>query len=147
MRVILLKDVPKIGKKGDIKNISDGYARNFLIPNKLAGPATESSIREAETKIIKAQKNKEKELNAIKSIFEKFKDFQLTIQEKASEAGHLFAGVDEKRIASELKKRGINNIDPKNIKLSSPIKDLGEHDVEIKKEGERGLIKLIIKAD
>lgn len=147
MKIILLKDVPKIGRRGDIKNISDGYARNFLLPNGFARLATEATIKEAAIEKIKDLDNKKKELNLIKSIFEKFKDFRLTIKEKASEAGHLFAGIDEKKIVKALVEAGVKQIDLKNIKLAAPIKQLGEYDIEIEKEQEKGMIKLIIEAE
>ena len=104
MKVILLQDVPKMGKKYEVKDVNDGYARNFLLPKKIAEIATPGALKQLETrreKEVKAVKEKD---SAIKQTLEKLKDFVLDIKEKANENGHLFAGIDAKRISEELKK-------------------------------------------
>jgi large subunit ribosomal protein L9 len=135
MKIILIKDVQKVGRKFDIKDISDGYALNFLIPRGLAIVATPQAI---------AKINLEKEkLNTEEKIQEELlvknlgtiKGLKLTLKEKANEKGHLFAGVTREVLAAEILKNTRLNLDVEFIKLDKPIKELGEHKVTVEALG------------
>jgi large subunit ribosomal protein L9 len=124
MQVILLKDVPKMGKKNDIKNVSDGHALNFLFPRGLAKQATPQAIKNIEvTKSREEALQKTHLENLEKKVLEKG---SLKIKAKANEKGHLFAGIGRDEIAKLLE------IGEGNIELKSPLKEVGLHEIQIK---------------
>lgn len=131
MKVILTEDVERVGKVGDLVEISDGYARNFLIPKKLAAEATEKNVKalEHEKRLIsdKVRKEKKEALELAKKINE----CSITIPVKVGEEDKLFGSVTAKDIAEALSREGIK-IDKKKIQLESPLKELGVFDVPIK---------------
>src|SRR3989344_5259299 len=130
MKVIFLNDVPGVGKRYDIKTVSDGYAANFLFPKNLAlmaNPQSLSKVKKMKKEWSDKQKVSEEKINASLT---KLESFVLKIKEKANEAGHLFAGIDEKRIAELLFKEGIQ-FPVNSIKIDHPIKALGEFEVSV----------------
>ena len=143
MKVILKADIKGVGKKGEVINASDGYARNFLFPKNLAIEANNENMLElkARQNSVKYQKNQEKE-KAIK-IADKLSKILLKIQVKAGENGKIFGGVSSKEIANELEKQYKIIIDKKKIDLKETIKTLGINVVEIKLfEGVIGKLKI-----
>lgn len=132
MKVILLQDVPGIGKKYDIKNVSNGYARNFLIPRKLAQIATTQSIQSIEKQ--KKQKEQEKEVqkDILGKNIETLENLTISVTEKASEKGHLFAGIDKEKISKILKEQKQIDIPVDIIELEKPIKEIGEYKIKVK---------------
>lgn len=131
MKVIFLKDVKGQGKKGDIKNVSDGYATNFLFAQGLAKPANESNVKQLEHMNDVEAKHKEKEKQAAKALADKLEAMTLTVKTKAGEGGRVFGSVTSKHIADELKKLKFD-IDKRKILLEDPIKSLGMIQVPIK---------------
>ena len=115
-----------------MKNVSDGYARNFLLPGKLAEIYTPQAMKRIEFLKKQEESAKLKGLEVLKNSFKKLSEFNLVIQKKASEKGQLFASIDTERIAGELEKQGIGGIKPDFIQLEKPIKKLGRYDVIIK---------------
>ena len=143
MKVILKADIKGVGKKGDVINASDGYARNFLFPKKLAVEANNENMLELKAKqdAVKYQKGQEKE-KAIE-IANKLSKILLKIQVKAGENGKIFGGVSSKEIAGELEKQYKIMVDKKKIDLKETIKTLGVHEIEIKLfEGVIGKLKI-----
>ncbi len=137
MKIILLKDVPKLGQKYDIKDVSDGHALNLLIPRGLAQRATPdmvNKIEELKTRDL-AQKQIQNDL-LLKSL-EAIKGVTLNFKEKANEKGHLFAGVTREMIQVELKKQTKFNVEMESIKLDKPLKEIGEHKVVIEVLGKK----------
>lgn len=131
MKIILTKDVEKLGKAGDIVKVKDGYARNYLIPRMLGVAATATSLKLAEQ--LKAQENKKAkkaELQA-QSLAKKLKDISVTATMKAGEEDKLFGAVTAQIIADLLAKKGIE-INKHDILLEEPIKELGIYDVPVK---------------
>ncbi|MFH1890004.1 MAG: 50S ribosomal protein L9 [Candidatus Kuenenbacteria bacterium] len=131
MKIILLQNLAKIGQKGEIKNVADGYALNFLIPKKLVEAATKEKInrlKNLESKKLREVKGKQKEH---KKLTGKLKGIKLVIKAKASEAGKLFAGLSEKNIADELRKQKKIEVEEKLIKMDRHIKETGEYEVEV----------------
>jgi large subunit ribosomal protein L9 len=130
MKVVLNQDIKNIGKAGDIKEVSDGYARNFLLPQKLAMPATESAVKQA-------LNAKSKQLEAEKAEQEKMKELAKIIAGKRivikakEKKGKLFGSITVKNIAQELKKEKIE-ISEKSIIIESPIKEVGEYEIKIR---------------
>jgi large subunit ribosomal protein L9 len=131
MRLVLLEDVDKLGKRGAVVSVKDGYGRNFLIPRKLAAPATEGNLKqiEMEAKKFKVREAKEEQdALAMKGDLEKL---SLTIPMKAGEADVLFGSVTSSDIATALEKEGYT-IDKRKIEIGEPIKRLGVYQVPIR---------------
>ena len=145
MKVILLEDVKKQGKKDQIIEVSDGYARNFLIKNGLAVAATTSSKKILEKELDKRKKEEEAYMEECKKIVEKLKTTNVIIKVKTGEQDKVFGTISSKQICEELKRLGIE-IDKKKICITTPIDCLGTHKVKVslhkKVEGE---ITLILK--
>lgn len=132
MIVILMKDVKGAGKAGDVVKVSDGYARNMLLPKGLAKEATEGNIRSLEKqKAIAAQKHEEQKA-AAKVLAEKLEKITLEIKTKGGETGKLFGSITSKDIAEALEKQENVKIDKKKIELTSPIKQTGNTQVNVK---------------
>jgi large subunit ribosomal protein L9 len=130
MKVILLKDVKKIGKAGEAINVADGYARNFLIPQGLAEKSNENLLKKVE-KIKEDKKEKEKkEKQNIEKDVKKIHENKLTISAKAK-GGKLFGSIDASIISDELKKQLDLEVENSYIKLSAPIKEVGESKIDI----------------
>jgi large subunit ribosomal protein L9 len=143
MKVILLQDVPKVGKKFEVKNVSDGFALNFLIPKKLAELATDKVIERVSLQKEKFEKEKQIEIGDIKKIISQL-DKAIEIEVKANEEGKLFAGLDKKEIAEIVEEKLNIKIEPNILQLEKPIKEVGEYNIEIEMEGEKGSIKLLV---
>lgn len=148
MLVILNKDVKGTGKAGEIIKVSDGYARNMLIPRGLATEATQGNIRQMEKrKAIEAEKKAE-EKAAAKEQAEKIKSLSVKIKTKAGEGGKIFGSITSKDIAEALKNQHNMDIDKKKIQLSSPIKQTGETTVDIKLYFEvNAELKVVVEAE
>ncbi len=147
MKIILLKDVPKVGRKYDIKDVAEGYALNMLIPRGLAQIATAQSLKKVEE--MKAndltQKKMEEEL-LLKSL-EAVKNLKLNLKGLANDKGHLFAGITKETLAKEILKISRINIDPEFIKLSKPLKEIGEQKVSIEVMGKKAEFTVIVEAE
>jgi large subunit ribosomal protein L9 len=146
IKVILLQNIPKLGLKGDVKNVSDGYARNFLIPQNKAKLVTGGEIKDINNK--KEQKNKKTEVlhNKVKEIFTQLANKEVVIKEKSNEKGHLFAQVHIKEIADAIGDLGFD-ISEDWINLKDPIKEIGEFDIPLEAFGEKGKVKVKIEAE
>ncbi len=146
MKVVLQKDVESVGGAGDIKNVADGFARNFLIPNGLAEPATPESIAKAE-EAKKEQTEKEKEdLAKAQEIAEDLDGREVVIKSKA-EDDKLFGSVVAKEIVEALAAQGVK-LEEKYIILVDPIKEIGEHKIKINLDhGIEVEIKVIVEAE
>ena len=133
MRVILLRDVENLGKKYDIKKVKDGYARNFLIPQGLAKPATETALIWLETQKEIEAKKAEEELKKIQEKATAIDGQELIIPVKIGEEGQLFESITSQKISEKLKELGFE-IKKTQIDLPKPIKELGEFPIKIKFE-------------
>jgi len=131
MKVIFLKDVKGQGKKGEIKEVSEGYANNFLIPRGLAVRANEGSIRQQEHHKAAEARRKEQEREEAKELAGKLEAVTLTMKTKAGEGGRLFGSITSKHIAEELEKLGYR-IDKRKIEMDDPIRSLGVTQVPIR---------------
>lgn len=146
MQVILLKNVAKLGKKYDVKNVSDGYALNFLIPNGMAEPAVGGAIKRLEALKLKEEENRKVREDLLLKNLHSIDGIILEMEERANKQGHLFAGIHKEEIVSELKKQDRLEILPEHINLERPIKEVGEHEIEVKIQNETAKFKLIVKA-
>jgi large subunit ribosomal protein L9 len=130
MKVILLEDVKKQGKKDQIIDVSDGYAKNFLIKNGLAVPATAGNTKQLNRKLDTRKAEEEAYIEECKQLVEKLKTKEIKIKVKTGEKDKVFGTVSSKQICEELKKIGFD-IDKKKIVVDHPIDCLGTHMVKI----------------
>jgi large subunit ribosomal protein L9 len=131
MKVIFLADVKGQGKKGEVKNVSEGYARNYLFPRKLAEEANEANLQKLRAEQEAEKRRAAEELRAAQELAAKLSDLKVTVRTQAGEGGRLFGAVTSKHIAEALTKLGYN-IDKRKIQLDDPIKSLGGHKVQVK---------------
>jgi large subunit ribosomal protein L9 len=138
MQVILQQDVKGHGKKGELVTVSDGYARNFLIPRKMAVPATNQNISEMKNR----DAAKARQLQILKdeaaAIAEKLPGLMVKIKARAGTEGKLFGSVTAKEIADELKEQHGVDIDRRKIVLDEPIRQFGTYEVDVKLHAEIG---------
>lgn len=132
MVVILLKDIKGTGKAGDVCKVSDGYARNRLIPLGLAKEATEGNVKSLEKQKALAEEKRAAEKAAAENLAEKLKTLTVNIESKGGEGGRLFGSITTKDVAEELKKQHNIDIDKKKLSMNNPIKNEGEFSVEAK---------------
>jgi len=132
MKVLLIKDVKSLGKKGEVKDVKDGYGKNFLIGKGFARHATpEILAQHAQDELIVAE-NLEKEVNSLKAIAKQLDKCEIIITKKLGENGHLFGGVTKDEVALALKEQHSIEIDKKHITDKVSIKTVGEHDLDFK---------------
>ncbi len=132
MKVILLDNVKGVGKKDEIINANDGYARNFLLPRKLAVEANNSNLAKLKAKQDSVSFKKSEDKKAAEELKEKLSKIRLKIEVKAGENGKIFGGVTSKEISEQLKKQYNFDVDKKKIELKETIKTVGIHAVELK---------------
>lgn len=143
MKVILLQDIKGVGKKDQIINANDGYARNYLFPKKLALEATTGNLGNLKAKQESNQYRKDMQKEEAIKLADKLKDITLKIKVKAGESGKIFGGVTAKEIAENLKSQYNIEIDKKKINLAETIKVIGTRTVDIKLyEGVIGKLKV-----
>ncbi len=146
MKIILLKDVPKLGRKYEMKDISDGHALNMLIPRGLAAAATADVVKKYDQ--IRLKEEGERKLRnelLLKNITE-LDGVTITMTEKANEKGHLFAGVHKAELIPEIQKQTRLQVDAEHIILDKPIKEVGAHEIEVKAGGKSVKFTLDIKS-
>lgn len=145
MKVILKQDIKGVGKKDQIVNAADGYARNYLFPKNLAVPADVGNMNNLKAKNESIAYRKEEDLKEAKEIAEKLKKITLKFRVKAGENGKLFGGVTAKEISETLKKEYNINVDKKKILLNETIKNVGVTKVELKlNEGVMATVSIMI---
>lgn len=146
MKVILLQDVKGTGKKNQLVNVSDGYARNFLFVKKLAIEATVDNVQKLKEFTISQDMKKQKELENVKELAKKIEEIKLHIKVKSGETGRIFGGVTSAQITEELKKQANIDVDKKKVILEEPIKLLGAYTVTLKLyEGISAKLKLNVE--
>ena len=131
MKVVLLQDVKGHGKKGELCNVSDGYARNFLFPKKLAVEADNAALNELKNREQAAAHHKQEEINAAKATADALNGKTISIKAKAGSNGKLFGSVTSKEIAAEIKNSLGIETDKKKMSVAD-IKNFGEYTAEIK---------------
>ena len=146
MKVILLQDVKSQGKKGDLINVSDGYARNFLFPKGLAKEASKQAMNELKGKQEAVQYHKNVEEEKARNIAERMKEFNIELTAKAGENGKLFGSITSKDVAEELKMQHHIKLDKKKFVMPDGIKTLGVTTVDVKiHPGVVGKLKVEVK--
>lgn len=132
MKVILLEDVKKLGKKGDVVEVSDGYARNYVIPRKLGLEATSKNMNDLKLQNANKEKVAKENLDAAKAFAEQMEKEHVVVSIKGGEGGRTFGSVSSKEIAQAYKEQCGKEIDKKKIILPEPIKNFGVYEVGVK---------------
>ena len=132
MKVILLEDVKSLGKKGEIVNVNDGYARNFILPKKLGLEATSKNLNDLKLQKQNDEKVAQEKLDAAKALAEEIKEKSITVKIQAGVEGKVFGSISSKEIATEAKKQLNMDIDKQKLVIPDAIKSLGTYNVNIK---------------
>jgi large subunit ribosomal protein L9 len=145
MKVILLTDVPKVGKRYDVKDFKDGYAINVLISKGLAELATPQALLKLESKKNEMSKKRQDEEKSFAQLISSIDNKKIVIKVKANEKGHLFKSIGPKDIALAIKKE-TGLVFDEDVIIAHHIKELGSHKVKIKKGDQRGECEVILEA-
>ena len=132
MKVILLEDVKSLGKKGDVVNINDGYARNFVLPKKLGVEANNKNLNDLKLQKAKEEKIARQQLEAAQAFAKEMEEDEVVLSIKAGEGGRTFGSVSSKEIAQAYKEQKGKEIDKKKIVLPEPIRSFGVFEVGVK---------------
>jgi len=144
MKVIFLKNVQRVGKKNDVKDVNDGYAVNFLFPNKLAISATSSALKELEKSQKEILIERELEEGLLMKNLEEIKGKVVTLQGKANEKGNLFSSIHKKEIRDKMFEEYKIEINEDLIVLEKPIKEIGEFEIPVQIKNKKSFFKLIV---
>lgn len=145
MRVILLTDVAKVGKRHEVKEVNDGYAKNFLIARKLAEPATPSAMARLEGSRKAQEKERETQRDNILKAVGVFRETPLSIEAKATPEGHLFAGITREKIAELATKNAGTTFSPDMLLLEKPIKGVGVHEIPLQVGGAKATLLVDVR--
>lgn len=145
MKVIFLHDVPRVGRKNDVKEINSGYAMNFLLPRKLAITATPEAIKALELRKKEVLIEREIQEDLLQKNLEEIKGKVVVMKAKADDKGHLFSGIHAKEIAGRLYKDHGAVVSEEFIVLDKPIKALGEHEIVVKVKDKETSFKLRVE--
>lgn len=132
MKVVMLKDVKNIGKRDEILNVSDGYARNFLFPQKLAAEATPGTLKEIERKRAAQDAREAERLAEARAKAETLKGKVITLAVKCGDKGRLYGSVTSAEVAEELEKQYGIEADKRKIELGDPIREVGDREITIR---------------
>lgn len=132
MKVIFLKDVKGQGKKGEIKEVSEGYAQNFLLPRGMVKLATDGNVKNQEMQAVSEQKRKQQEKEDAVELGKKLEELTISIKAKAGEGGRLFGAITSKQVAEGLASEFGIKIDKRKIEMHDPIRTLGVTQVPVK---------------
>ena len=147
MKVILLHDVAKLGRKFETKDVAPGYARNFLLPKKLAEVADKKTLARIDMlRSIHEEKTRIEDENIAKEL-EQIQEAVVTLKQKANEQGHLFAGIHAEELAPEINKALNLSLSPHHITLYKPLKEVGEHMVTIAVKDKKAEVKVVIEGE
>ena len=146
MKIILLQDVRTVGKKHDVKDVADGYARNFLFANKLAEPASAAALAKLEQMKVTSEKDDQELLKRLHEIASEMKELALQFELQADASGSVFGSVNKDAIAKALREHGILRNERVEVLLEHPIKKIGEYVVPVDlKKGIEAKLKIVVK--
>ena len=144
MKVILKSSLTAIGEPGDIIDVNDGYARNYLFPKDMAAPATPFNVKSLNHQKLQIERRVKREQTASLAVSERLKTVTVTIRCQVGEEDKMFGSVTSRDISDALRKEGID-MDHRTILIDGPIKELGVHDIDVKlAHGVKGSFKLLV---
>ena len=132
MKVVFIKDVTRVGRAGEVKEVADGYAKNFLLPKKLALPATPSSIKMAEAQLQKEEQGQQLHAEELVEVARQLEGLSLDFKMKVMEEGRLYGSIRDNQIAEELKRLTGIDIERTRIELLEPIRQVGSYELTIR---------------
>ncbi len=144
MKVIFLKDVPRVGKRHEVKEVNDGYALNFLLPHKMVELATPKALKELETKKREIVVERQVQEELLLRNLEELKGKTITITAKANEKGSLFSAIHKKELLEAMLKQHKATLSEESIILDKPIKEVGEFDVPVEVNKKKSSFKVIV---
>jgi len=147
MKVILTQDVPKVGRKYEVKTVKPGYGQNFLIKNKLAVIANPENVAKVASHKAKHDAETKAREEALAKSVEGLEAVEIKLSGKANEKGHLFAGFDAQAIADALKEQASLEFDADHVVWDKHIKDVGEHEAIVKVGEKEAKVKVVIEAE
>jgi large subunit ribosomal protein L9 len=146
MKVILLQDVPNVGESGSIQNVSDGFARNYLIPQGLAEMGTPGRIKQAEQRIQAQQRKIERQEEELRGLAERIEGMRIEIEARVGKQGRLYGSITAPEVATEVGRSLGEEIDRRKVELGDPIRSAGEHEVAIHLVGRlRPKVTVVVK--
>ncbi len=145
MKVILLTDVKKIGRKGEVKNVADGFATNMLFPKKLAEPATEAKLKAIEEEKVAKESQRQAEEAAFDKVVDSLRGSRIEVKARATEKGGLFKAVAGKEISLAIRAQKSLEVGEKAIEVE-PLHTIGEHTVSLKSANKKADITVVISA-
>jgi len=131
MKVIFIQDVPRVAKAGDVKEVAKGYARNYLIPRKLAVTATESEMKKLATHNYAESQRQERTESEFRELAGQIENLELTLAVKVGAEDKVYGSITSGHIAEELARETGHDIDKRKIEIGEPIKKLGDYDISI----------------
>lgn len=146
MKVVLLKDVAKIGKRYDVKNVADGHALNMLIPRGLAEVATAQALKRAEISRLGLEVDKKIQADLLAKNISALESVKIEVKGKANEKGHLFAGIHKEEIVKLLKAQAHIDVLPEYIVLEHPLKEVGDHTISLEVSGKKAKFVVSVQA-
>jgi len=136
MKVVFLQDVPNVAKAGQVKQVSDGYGRNYLLPQKLAQLATKAALEEAEARIRREENKREVQVTEIRKIAEELDGITVSFTKKVATGNKLYGSIRDVHIAQAIHSQTGYDIDKGSIHLEQPIDSLGSHEITVKLGGD-----------
>jgi large subunit ribosomal protein L9 len=147
VRVLFLKEVTGTAKAGDVKEVTPGYARNFLFPKHLAVVADDRVVEQIRNREEAARRRAEKELNDARDVAQRLRKLTVTVYAKTGEGGRLFGSITNSDVAQQLKREAGIDVDKRKIEIDSPIKSLGPHEVRVELHSEiTETLKVVVAA-
>lgn len=147
MRVLFLKEVTGTAKAGDVKEVTPGYARNFLFPQHLAVVADDRVVEQIRKREEAARRRAEKELSDARDVAQRLRKLTVTVYAKTGEGGRLFGSITNSDVAQQLKREAGIDVDKRKIEIDSPIKSLGPHEVRVELHSEiTETLKVVVAA-
>jgi len=147
MRVLFLKEVTGTAQAGDVKEVTPGYARNFLFPKHLAVVADDRVVEQIRRREEAARRRAEKELNDARDVAQRLRKLTVTVYAKTGEGGRLFGSITNSDVAQQLKREAGIDVDKRKIEIDSPIKSLGPHEVRVELHSEiTETLKVVVAA-
>ncbi|MGI5836632.1 MAG: 50S ribosomal protein L9 [Chloroflexota bacterium] len=132
MKVVLLKDIQGVGKEGQVKEVADGYARNFLLPKGLAAIATPGTLKDLEIKQAAERKRQAKIDEEMRELAKKISDSSITVRSKVGEGGKLYGSITNADVAEAIESQLGQTVDKRKIEIEEPIRHVGEYKIPIK---------------
>lgn len=145
MKVIFLKDVPRVGQRHEVKEVNDGYALNFLFPRKFAERASPEALANLERRQKELVVERQVQADLLQRNLKELEQKVVTITAKANDKGHLFSAIHKKEIIEAMKREHHAEIGEEYLVLEKPLKEIGEFDIPIAIKGKKASFKLIIK--